>query len=119
MKHTTLLTVLLVLVICSADFDPKSMWPAFAAAKTAGATTRAQAIAVVRSLLTRNSSSCRIDKVQSITATRSGANWRVAAHVIMSASGRPVNEKLVWAVRSDGEAVPASQLAAEVGAGCR
>lgn len=90
-----------------------------ASARTAPpATTRAQAIAIVRSIINRNTQSCRITKTNSITATASGRNWRVTARIVMSASGSPVNETAVWTVRSDGEAVPADQLTAEISDGC-
>lgn len=82
------------------------------------AMTRAQAIAIVRSIINRNARPCRISKTNSITATASGRNWRVTARIVMSASGRPLNETAVWTVRSDGEAVPANQLTAEISNGC-
>ena len=85
----------------------------------AGLTTRAQAIAAVREILDRSRSSCRIDRVQSISAVQSGRVWRVTARFVMSASGRPVIERAVWNVRvSDGKAVAANQLASEVENGC-
>ena len=83
------------------------------------ATTRAQAVAAVRSILDRNTRPCKIDKVKSVTAARTRAGWRVTASLVMSASGRPLNETAVWTVRSsDGEAVPAGQLTAEISHGC-
>jgi hypothetical protein len=42
----------------------------------------------------------------------------VTARIVMSASGRPLNETAVWTVRSNGEAVPANQLTAEISNGC-
>lgn len=88
-------------------------------ANAATVTTRAQAIATVRSILQKNSSSCRIDRVQSVAAARAGAVWKVTAKLSMSASGSPVNETAVWNVRvSDGQAVAANQLSAEIENGC-
>ena len=82
------------------------------------ALTRAQVIAIVRSIINRNARPCRISKTNSITAAPSGRNWRVTARIVMSASGRPLNETAVWTVRPDGEAVPANQLTAEISNGC-
>lgn len=82
-------------------------------------TSRAQAIATVRSILDRNTAACRIDKVESFTAARTRAGWRVTSRLVMSASGRPLDETAVWTVRSaDGESVAANQLTAEIGQGC-
>ena len=80
-------------------------------------TTRAQAISMVRSLLKSNAVSCRISKTLSIEASQAKTGWRVTAKVVMAASGTPRHETLVWIVAS-GQAVPASQIAAEVSSGC-
>jgi len=87
-------------------------------ALAAPATTRARAIAIIRSIINRKASSCRISKTNNITAVAAGRNWRVTARIVMSASGRPLNETAVWIVRSNGEAVPANQLTAEISNGC-
>ena len=97
----------LLLVACS-------ITSAFAAP----AMTRARAIAIVRSIINQNATSCRINKTKSITAVPAGRNWRVTARIVMSASGRPLNETAEWTVRADGAAVPASQLTAEITHGC-
>lgn len=94
-----------------------SAWGAARAFNTSS-TTRAQAIAVVRSIINQNARSCRISKTNRITAVTAGRNWRVTARIVMSASGRPVNETAIWTVRSDREAVPANQLTAEISKGC-
>jgi len=93
-------------------------FPFTSAAPARAGTTRAQAISIVRSILNRNSASCRISKTTRITGTQAKAGWRVMAKVVMSAGGTSRNETLVWTVAS-GEAVPASQLASEVENGCR
>ena len=88
-------------------------------ADAATATTRAQAIATVRAILHKSSSSCRIDRAQSVAAVRAGAVWKVTARLVMSGSGRPINETAVWNVRvADGQAVAASQLSSEIENGC-
>jgi hypothetical protein len=87
-------------------------------ALAAPATTRPQAIAIVRSIINRNTRPCRINKTNSITGVAAGRNWRVTARIVMSASGRPLNETAIWTVRSNGEAVPANQLTAEISNGC-
>jgi hypothetical protein len=87
-------------------------------ALAAPATTRAQAIAIIRSIINRNTRSCRINKTKSITAVAAGRNWRVTARIVMSASGQPVDEIAVWTVRADGKATPANQLTAELANGC-
>lgn len=108
LAKTSVGLVSLLLVACSI----------FTNALAAPATTRAQAIAIVRSIINRNATSCRINKINSVTAVSAGRNWRVTARIVMSASGRPVNETAVWTVRSDGEAVPANQLTSEISNGC-
>ena len=80
-------------------------------------TTRAQAISMVRSILKSNAVSCRISKTLSVEASQAKTGWRVTAKVVMTASGTPRNETLVWIVAS-GQAVPASQIASEVSSGC-
>ena len=87
-------------------------------ALAAPATTRARAIAIVRSIINRNTTPCRINKTKGITAVAAGRNWSVTARIVMSASGRPLNETAEWTVRADGKAVPASQLTAEITHGC-
>lgn len=83
------------------------------------ATSRAQAVATVRGILDRNTAACRIDRVQSISAARAGAVWKVTALLVMSASGRPISETAKWNVRvSDGQATASSQLASEIENGC-
>jgi hypothetical protein len=101
-------TVLLVLAVYSSITNTVA----------APATTRKQAIAIVRSIINRNAKSCRISKTKSITAVAAGHNWRVTAKTVMSASGRPLNETAAWTVRADGEAVPSNQLTAEISNGC-
>ena len=82
-------------------------------------TTRARAMATVRAILSRNAAACKINKVRSITAVRSRGGWRVTARLVMSMSGRPLDETAVWGVRaSDGEAVAKDQLTAEISHGC-
>ena len=81
------------------------------------ATTRAQAISMVRSILKRKAVACRISKTVSVTASQAKTGWRVTATVVMAASGTPRTEALVWIVAS-GQAVPASQIASEVSSGC-
>jgi hypothetical protein len=83
----------------------------------APATTRAQAISMVRSILKSNNASCRISKTLSVEASQIKTGWRVTARVVMAASGTSHNETLVWTVAS-GQAVPASQIASEVSNGC-
>src|SRR5438105_12173180 len=89
-----------------------------ASAFAAATMTRTQAIAIVRSVINRNTTGCRISKTTSITAIQVKTGWRVTAKVVMSASGTSRNETLVWIVAS-GDPVPASQLASEVENGCR
>jgi len=89
----------------------------FARASTAPATTRAQAIAMVRSIINQNATPCRISKTSSISAVAAGSKWRVTAKVVMAASGNASTETLVWMVAT-GQAVPASQIASEVSSGC-
>jgi len=86
-------------------------------ASAAPATTRAQAIAIVRSIINQNATPCHINKTNSITAVAAGRNWRVTAKVVMAASGTARTETLVWTVAT-GQAVPASQIASEVSSGC-
>ena len=81
------------------------------------ATTRAQAISMVRSILASNTASCRIKKTLSVEASQAKTGWRVTARVVMVASGTPSTETLVWTVAS-GQAVPANQIASEVSSGC-
>ena len=81
------------------------------------ATTRAQAISMVRSILKSNAVSCRISKTLSVEASQAKTGWRVTAKVVMATSGTPSHETLVWIVAS-GQAVPASQIASEVSSGC-
>src|SRR5437868_13373236 len=89
-----------------------------ASAFAAATVTRTQAIAIVRSIINRNATGCRISKTTSITATQVKTGWRVMAKVVMSAGGTSRNEILVWTVGS-GEAVRASQPRSEVENGCR
>lgn len=91
----------------------------FADAATPPATTRAQAIATVRSIINRNAGRCQINRVRSISAANTRQGWRVTARLVMSASGRPLNETAVWTVKSsNGQAVPNNQLTAEISIGC-
>ena len=84
------------------------------------ATTTAQAIATVRSLLNKNAGPCRIDKIRAVSAGRSRDGWVVTTQIVISTSGRPLNETVKWTVSfSDGVATPNSQLAFEIGHGCR
>lgn len=87
-------------------------------AVTTPALTRAQAIAIVRSIINRNARPCRISKTKSVTAVAAGRNWRVTARIVMSASGTARNETAVWTVTSSGQATPANQLTAELSNGC-
>lgn len=80
--------------------------------------TQAQAIARVRSILNRNTRSCRINKIKSVTAARVKAGWRVTAKITMSASGSPTAETAVWTVSERNGAVAASQLSSEIENGC-
>ena len=89
----------------------------FARANMAPATTRAQAITIVRSIINQNARPCRISRTNSITAVAAGSNWRVTAKVVMAASGAARTESLVWTVAT-GQAEPASQIASEVTSGC-
>ena len=89
----------------------------FARASTAPVTTRAQAIAIVRSIINQNATPCLISKTNSITAVAAGRNWRVTAKVVMAASGTARTEALVWIVAT-GQAEPLSQIASEVSSGC-
>jgi hypothetical protein len=89
----------------------------FARANTAPTTTRAQAIAIVRSIISQNATPCHINKTNSITAVAAGSKWRVTAKVVMAASGTARTETLVWVVATE-QAVPASQIASEVSSGC-
>jgi len=86
-------------------------------AATPLATTRAQAISMVRTILASNTVSCRIKKTLSVEASQTKTGWRVTAKVVMGVSGTPRNETLMWTVAS-GQAVPASQIASEVNSGC-
>jgi hypothetical protein len=89
----------------------------FVRASTAPATTRAQAIAMVRSIINRNVTPCHINKTNSIAAVAAGSKWRVTVKVVMAASGTAGTEPLVWVVAT-GQAEPASQIASEVNNGC-
>ena len=82
-------------------------------------TTRPQAVATVRAILRSNATACKIDRVQSISAVRSGAVWKVTARLVMSGSGRRLTETAAWNVRvADGHAAPANELASEIENGC-
>jgi hypothetical protein len=81
-------------------------------------TTRAQAIAIVRQIINQKKAACKINKIRSLSAVRSRGGWRITAKLVMSASGRPLNETAVWTVRADGQATPANQLTAELTNGC-
>ncbi|HKZ77038.1 MAG TPA: hypothetical protein VJ124_01855 [Pyrinomonadaceae bacterium] len=76
-SKTSLAAAVLFLILCS-------IYPRAVASP---AMIRAQAIATVRSIINRNATSCRIRKTNSITAVAAGRNWRVAARIVMSASG--------------------------------
>lgn len=80
--------------------------------------TKAQAIARVRAILARNTRRCSINRVNSVTAARVAAGWRVTAMVLMSASGRRLTERTVWLVDRRNRVTPQNQLTAEVNAGC-
>ncbi len=82
-------------------------------AEAAQGTTRTQAISKVRSILKSNTASCRISKTLSVEAGQVKTGWRVTAKVVMTGSGTPRNETLVWIVAS-GQALPPSQIASEV-----
>lgn len=82
------------------------------------ATTRAQAISLVRSIIKSNTAACRINKTLRVEAVQVKTGWRVTAKVVMAASGTPQNETLTWTVVS-GQATPASQITSEVVNGCR
>jgi hypothetical protein len=82
-------------------------------------TTRPQAIAIVRAIINQHASSCKINAIRSIAATRSSGGWRMTAKLVISASGKPLNETAIWTVRFDNrQAVAANQLAAELETGC-
>lgn len=89
------------------------------ASSRAPGTSNAQAIATVRAILNRSQASCHIDQIKSVSATRGGTVWKVTARLVMSGSGRPLNETAKWNVRvADGGAVAADQLASEIENGC-
>lgn len=78
-------------------------------------TSRAQAIATVKSILQRNAGACRLSHGL-INATRVKVGWRVSTKLRLSGRG---NATAVWTVREDnGEAVPGNQLTAEISNGC-
>lgn len=80
--------------------------------------SRAQAVARVRTILRNNTASCRINKVNSVTAASVRGGWRVTARLIMSASGRRLSETAVWIVSERNGAVAQNQLTAEIAIGC-
>ena len=81
--------------------------------------SQAQAIATVRAIINRNSGPCKINSTRGITAVRNKVGWQVSAKLVMSTSGKPLNETAMWTVRAtDGQAVAASQLSSEIEAGC-
>ena len=111
--------MLFLLPACATCFGQTSFMRVTCARTTPPDPNRAQAIAIVRSLVNKNARPCRIDRIGSISATRSGVGWRVTARLVMSASGRPLNETATWTVKANnGDTVPGSQLAAEIENGC-
>jgi hypothetical protein len=80
-------------------------------------TTRAHAIAIVKSILRANAKACRL-RHGAISAKRVMAGWRVTARVTLSHSGKPFTATAIWTVRGDGKAVPSNQLTAEISNGC-
>ncbi len=88
--------------------------PAYPAAEL----TKAQAIARVRTILRNNTAACSINRINSVTAVRTRAGWRVNANIIMSASGRRLTERPSWIVTSRRGAVAQDQLTAEIAIGC-
>ena len=120
MMKRTAIAIILTLLSYMTGLGHLSLIVGGAAKSTPVGTSRAQATATVRSIINKNAGPCRIYKIRSIAAVRSGAGWRVTARVVMSASGRPLNETALWTVKSDtGETVAASQLAGEIETGCR
>ncbi len=87
-------------------------------ATRAGELTGAQAIARVKAILRNNASGCRITKMQSVSAMRVKAGWRVTARIKMSASGTSMTETAVWIVSAKNGASAQNQLTAEIANGC-
>jgi eukaryotic-like serine/threonine-protein kinase len=85
-------------------------------AELGGLIARAQAIAIVNSILRAKAGACKV-KHGRINATRGKAGWRVATSVTLSGSSKPFTSAAVWTVR-DGVAVPGNQLTAEITEGC-
>jgi hypothetical protein len=80
--------------------------------------TQAQAVSRVRTILRNNTSACHINKINSVTAVRVKAGWRVTARITMSASGSPQRETAVWLVSRRTGSVAQDQLTAEIVMGC-
>lgn len=80
--------------------------------------TKTQAITRVKTILRNNTAGCRINKINSVTASRVDAGWRVTSRIVMSASGRRLTETAVWTVNAKRGAVAQDQLAAEIAIGC-
>jgi hypothetical protein len=76
-------------------------------------------VGIVRALLNRYSRSCRIDRIQNISAAQRNTGWLVTAQIVLSASGTPRNETVSWGFRSGStQPTPADPLAADISAGC-
>lgn len=80
--------------------------------------TKAQAISRARAILRENTTGCRIKKINSVSAVRVRAGWRVTAQIVMAASGSPISERAVWIISQSGGAVAQDQLTAEIESGC-
>jgi hypothetical protein len=119
MMKRTAIAIILTLLSHMTGLGQLSLIVGGPAKSTPVGTSRAQANATVRSIINKNAGPCRINKIRSIAAVRSGAGWRVTARLVMSASGRRLNETATWTVTFDNrQAVAANQLAAELETGC-
>lgn len=94
------------------------IWGVSAERAAAAELTQAQAVARVRTILRNNTAGCKIKKVNSVSAVRISAGWRVTARIVMAASGSPISERAVWIVSQKNGAVEQDQLTAEIAIGC-
>ena len=83
------------------------------AASAAPATTKKQAIAIVRGILGKQRDGCNITAVYSITATSSAVGWHVTAKIRDNGH----RDTVKWTVVGK-RAVPNDPLAAEIAVGC-
>ncbi len=77
------------------------------------ATTRAQAIAIVQQILTRNTKTCHM-VVKGIAAKAAGSGWHVTASVVTFGNRGQAS----WGVSAGGRATPAEPLAADIAGHC-